>query len=146
MDEGGQDVHYLAEEMPHIMSMFLYQYSRRQLLVSMIRKVDPGPVDQQEEGQSPAKEAKVAGAEAQEGADDDTPSTQRRKDLDKAAEAADKLVKDFEYWSDIREVVRNGETLTAADDTKGWGEGWDGLDNSGPAGPPHTKKDDTGNR
>lgn len=143
MDEGGQDVHYLAEEMSHIMSMFLYQYSRRQLLVSMIWKVNPGPTDHRVEGQTTAKKDEIAGART-DAEEDDTPLTQHKKDLEKAVEAADKLVQELEYWSDIKEVVHNGETLTAADESKGWGEGWNGLDNSGPSGPPHTVKDDAG--
>lgn len=140
MDEGGQEVHYLADEIPHIMTMFMYQYSQRQLLAAMLRKVDPRSSDHRDEVDTKGKEPASAESDAptMEPSDDtiDALSEQKTDDLNKAIEAADKQIKDFEYWSDIKGMVQSGQSLTAADEEQGWGKGWDGLDKSGPGSSP----------
>ena len=130
MDEGGQDIHYLADEMPHIMSIFMYQYSRKQLLTGMLRKVDGSASDRRDEGSAKGKEPEVAEDQPSEAYAN--ASKERQADIRKAVEAADELLKDFEYWSDIKSVVQSGQSLTAADEEKGWDEGWQGIDRSGP--------------
>lgn len=119
MDDGREDLHYLADEMPHIMSMMMYQYSRRQLLVSMLKKVEAHPQDGDEQGKLKVSASPDIDA-------------QKSKDLRRAVEAADEQVKSFEYWSDVKKVVTKGQSLTAADPEHGWGKEWQGIDNSGP--------------
>lgn len=120
MDEGGDDLHYLANEMPHTMSMMMYQYSRRQLLVGMLQRVDAQPSSHGEE-EGKAKESAPPDIDAQ-----------RSSNLRRAVEAADDQVKSFEYWSDVKKVVTRGQSLSAADPAHGWGREWQGIDNSGP--------------
>lgn len=148
MQSGGQDLHYLAGEMPHIMSLFMYQYSRRHLLTAMLRRFDQESPDRSEthtpaEDASSAPQGVVRSDETPGAISNDVSADQRTKDLKKAIEAADEQVRHFEYWSDIRGVVQNGQSLTAADETHGWDSSWQGIDKSGPSSGPdalHTLK------
>ena len=53
----------------------------------------------------------------------------------KAVEAADDQCKQLEYWSDVRDMARDGEILRASEHAHGWDHGWQGLDMSGPDPP-----------
>lgn len=66
----------------------------------------------------------------EEGASEKT----RTNNLLKAINAADEEVKRLEYWSDIRRIAREGDAISAVDDSTTWpSDQWQGLDNSGPA-------------
>lgn len=141
MDEGGQDIHYLAEEMPHVMSLFMYQYTRRRLLASMLQKYDDAPPH------DPVKDVDLEGTgDTSSGSptpmdDRDEASIQRHRDIKQAIDAAEREIKNFEYWSDIRGVIQSGDTLNAADEGHGWDESWQGLDRSGPTTRPDALHD-----
>lgn len=56
---------------------------------------------------------------------------ERLDNLIRAAKAADGEVRKLEYWSDIRNIVDNGESLGPADEASGWEHGWEDIDRSG---------------
>lgn len=115
--QGGQDIYYLSDEMSHILSLFMFQYTRRQLLSRMLQKID---------------EAKEHRLEHQRKNQDEFEQEKQKIDnLLRAVQAAEDEVKALEYWSDIKHVVQKGETMSAADDDAGWGHKWQGLDQSG---------------
>ena len=117
LEQGGDDVYYLAEHMSHILSLFVFQYARRQLLARMLQKINE------------AREHRVEHQRRQE-----AESAQEKQKIDnllRAIKAAEEEVKALEYWSDIRDVVQKGETVSAADEGSGWDHGWQGVDQSG---------------
>lgn len=109
-----------CQQMPHIMSLFIFQFSRRKLLAKMTQKIGLTPKDE-EEGAGPA---------SPEGG----PRRRRNEDLTRAAHAADEQIRQLEFWSDIRRTVREGDSYGATDAEQGWGEDWQGVDESGPGG------------
>ncbi|KAL1648506.1 hypothetical protein SLS58_002261 [Diplodia intermedia] len=119
LDEGGEELYYLSEQMPTIMSLLVFQSSRRYLLSVLFRHF----------------EAASAHRDAHLERDEPESSPEGRKidNLVKALNAADEECRKLEYWSDIRRVTQRGETLGAVDASHGWGHGWEGLDDTGPA-------------
>ena len=117
LDEGGEDVYYLSEQMPHILSLFMFQYTRRQLLSKMLKKI------QESSEHRTAHEKKDEPENEQE--------KQKIDNLLRAVKAAEDEVKSLEYWSDIKHVAQKGETISATDGGSGWDERWQGLDQSG---------------
>ncbi|KAF1958136.1 hypothetical protein CC80DRAFT_408875 [Byssothecium circinans] len=120
IDQGGEELHYLAEQIPVIMSMLVFQNSRRQLLSTLTATIDAARSHRAEH-----KESKTPENEAEE---------RRINNLLRAVEAADAECKKLEYWSDIRVLVENGRAGNAVD-SGSWGKGWEGLDMSGPGHP-----------
>ncbi|KAH9892356.1 hypothetical protein F4778DRAFT_317782 [Xylariomycetidae sp. FL2044] len=114
------DLLQLQEYMHEIMSIFVFQASRKLLLSRLIQLHD----DEQ------AKEKKGK-----------APKTNNKlENLGQAIKHADEEVRRLEYWSDIKNMTENGESGGAVDRGKGWGEGWEGLDKSGAKG---VKEEDT---
>jgi hypothetical protein len=137
IDEGGEELHYLAEEVhnlpydhmayvltypqiPAIMSMLIFQNSRRQLLSTLTATIDAAQTHRESHQETGKPEN-----EAEE---------RRINNLLKAIEAADAECKKLEYWSDIRGLVEDGRAGNAMDEGS-WGPGWEGLDVSGPSHP-----------
>lgn len=121
IDQGGEDVFHLADEIPNILSLFLYQHSRRRLLSSMLRKMSAASDHREEHQRREAPEFK----------------NEKRKidDLLRAVKVTEKEVQRLEFWSDVRGIVRQGESFSAVADTGvvgedavGWDHGWAGLD------------------
>lgn len=121
IEESGEDLHYLAENIPAIMSMLVFQNSRRQLLTSLMNTFDAASAHREEH-----KKHGEAEDEAEE---------RRINNLLSAVKAADDECKKLEYWSDIRSMTENGETVGGADDAYGWSHKWEGVDPSGAAHP-----------
>lgn len=113
--------------MPSIMSMLVFQNSRRQLLANLTQMFDEAMEHLKEEPE-PSKQN-----EAGEGDQEDNKARERRIDnLKRAARAADDECKKLEYWSDIRNLTQNGKVPDATDPEKGWDpKRWEGLDGSG---------------
>lgn len=117
LDHAGDDFASLAGEMHEIMSLFIFQASRRLLLTRLahlhahtLRMIDEG---------------------------DSSEQLRRKADnLTAAIKHADEEVRKLEYWSDIKEMVVEGETKGAMEHCEGWDGRWRGLDTSGPAEPP----------
>lgn len=106
----------LQEEMHEIMSLFVFQASRRVLLTRLsqvhyetLKLIDEGVGTEQ--------------------------LRQKAHNLTSAIKHADEEVRRLEYWSDIKEMVVEGETNGAMNHGQGWDESWRGLDTSGPAEP-----------
>ncbi|KAK4981359.1 hypothetical protein LTR66_010055 [Elasticomyces elasticus] len=131
MDYGGDETYYLAEQMPNIMSLFIFQSSRRQLLATLMHRFDAASRHRHEHTQSER-------AESDE-------EKRRIDNLLRAVRVADEEVKRLEYWSDIRSMARHGEILGATDESRGWSaHGWQGLDSSGPASNERTAAKEAG--
>lgn len=126
IDEGGDELHYLADEVPHIMSLFVFQTSRRQLLTILSDKYDE------------LDELKWKSADERGNTDED--ANRRLEDLRNAMRVADSQCKKLEYWSDMKDAVGQGDTLTGVDEERGWSPE---LDESGP-NPDAVKEDDKG--
>ncbi|KAF1842925.1 uncharacterized protein K460DRAFT_418089 [Cucurbitaria berberidis CBS 394.84] len=117
IDDGGEELHYLAQQIPIIMSMLVFQNSRRQLLSTLMDRFDA---------------AKDHRAEHKKEDKPESETEERRIDnLLKAVEAADSECKKLEYWSDIRNLAEEGKAGEATDPSRGWDEKWQGLDGSG---------------
>lgn len=96
---GDDELVYLEENMPKIMSMLVFQNSRRQILQSLKDSADEA---QQHRDQHDAEHRPEG------------PKEKRRIDnLLKAAEAADKEIQGLEFWSDRKHVL---QTQDEADD------------------------------
>lgn len=125
VEEGGDELHYLAERMPDIMSLFVYQSSRRHLLAELLQRFDATTkrkeslADHTHDDEETKRKHDVAARQAD--------------NLLKAVNAADDQVKKLEYWSDIKSMAQRGQTLYATDD-KHWNQAkWQGLDPGSPA-------------
>ena len=101
LDQGGEELYYLADKMPKIMEDFIYQSSRRQLQTLLLQTLDDATRGQaQEEGKGKGKEA----------SDPDLVARKRKIDnLLKAVHTAGVHVNDEEYWSDLRARATSSE-------------------------------------
>ncbi|PSK42362.1 hypothetical protein B9Z65_4276 [Elsinoe australis] len=125
-----EELYYLEEEMPHIMSMLMFQNSRRELLQMLMDDLATVSAHREEHK---AEDKKEGDREAK-----------RINNLLKATDAADKQVKRLEYWSDIRTMVREGRTATAVDGSEWSRENWQGIDTSGPLSNDHSDAKEPG--
>lgn len=118
------DLEPLEREMHEIMSLFVFQTARR-VLLSRLMQVHDDVQDELEQGKG-----------------GDVESLRRKVEHLKAAiKHADEEVKRLEYWSDMKEMVVEGEVKGAIDHSQGWNEErWQGLDNTGPAHPSPPEK------
>jgi hypothetical protein len=115
----GDDLFHIKECMHEIMKMFIFQASRK-ILVSHLHKAYNELAEQVEEHADD---------------DDNTQLTPKRRleHLSAALGHADEEVRKLEYWSDVKEMAENGETIHGVDKTHGWQEKeWEGVDASGP--------------
>jgi hypothetical protein len=118
LGQGGEELHYLAENMEHIMKLLIFQNSRRQLLSILMHEFEAAEQHRDEH----EAEGKAEGEEEKRHIDN----------LLRAVDAADDQCKQLEYWSDVRDMTRDGEILKASEGTHGWDHSWQGLDASGP--------------
>ena len=110
------DHSYLQENMHEIMTLFVFQASRRLLLTRLIQTYDETTEKLEKDG-------------------DDETLRNKNKDLEGAVKNADEEVRKLAYWSDVKRMAESGETHGAAETGKGWGQAWQGVDQSGPAEP-----------
>ncbi|KAI1123964.1 hypothetical protein F5Y10DRAFT_250719 [Nemania abortiva] len=108
------DLLHLQNYMHEIMSMFVFQTSRKTLLARLTQLHDDENVTG---GASKGKSA----------------TTSKAGNLAEAIRHADEEVRRLEYWSDIKGMAENGEAVCAVDQ-KQWDSGWQGLDKSGAKG------------
>jgi len=114
--EKTDDLYYLQEYMHEIMRMFIFQASRRLLLTHLLKIFNEASEQQKKSSEEEVDPAKK----------------RRLEYLEAAVKHADEEVKKLEFWSDVKNMAQKGQTLGAADASKGWDESWAGLDNSGP--------------
>jgi hypothetical protein len=110
--EGLQDI------MHDIMSIFVFQASRRVLLSKLAEVHDKAVAEQ--------KKRTVTDPELD----------RRVKHLAAAIEHADEEVRRLEYWSDVKGMAEEGDSKGAVDQKQGWDPSWRGVDKSGPPPPP----------
>ncbi|KAK3054561.1 hypothetical protein LTR09_004290 [Extremus antarcticus] len=119
VDEGGDELFYLSDRMPQIMSLFLFQSSRRQLLTDLLQRYDET---------SKRKQSLVSHSHDDSKTQKDHDAETRRADnLMRAVKAADEQVKKLEYWSDIKGMAQRGDTLHKSEGGHWNGEKWQGL-------------------
>ena len=101
LGQGGDELYYLADNMPKIMEDFIYQSSRRQLQTLLLQTLDDATRSQkQEEGKGKGKEV----------SDPDLIARKRKIDnLLKAVHTAGVHVNDQDYWSDLRARATSSE-------------------------------------
>ncbi|KAH8900998.1 hypothetical protein GQ53DRAFT_520 [Thozetella sp. PMI_491] len=116
LENGEDDLAHLQEEMHEIMSLFVFQASRRVLLSRLAQLHD----------------------QAKKALHDDEPSPRmerRAENLAAAVKHADEEVRKLEYWSDVKGMAKEGESEGAVDQRRGWDSTWQGVDRSGPSEP-----------
>lgn len=161
LEHADDNLEGLAGAMHDIMSMFIFQASRRAMLARLTEVYDK-TVEERERKEKDEKEEKGKGKSTDDKA---TPPTdgamsspasppplspeelqekqsRREENLHQAVKRADEEVRRLEYWSDVKEMVIEGETKDAVSTKKGWDPSWQGVDNSGPAQPPAPSHDD----
>ncbi|KAI0812154.1 hypothetical protein GGR55DRAFT_615048 [Xylaria sp. FL0064] len=106
------DLLHLQDYMHEIMSMFVFQTSRKTLLARLTELYDVTSKKKKEK----------------------SIRTSKTENLAEAIKHADEEVRRLEYWSDIKGMAENGETVGAVDHKQGWDSCWQGLDNSGAKG------------
>lgn len=118
--DNAMDLPALQHEMHEIMSLFIFQASRRQLLSYLMRK----------------HQETVEGLGEKENKDK-AALLQRKKALDAAIKHADEEVRKLAYWSDVKQMADGGELSDPMDAERGWHEAkaYQGLDRSGPVEP-----------
>lgn len=119
VQNASDEIYYLQEQIPDIMARLVFQNSRRHLLEILMEEVH------------------AASAHREEHTAQAKPESDREKsridNLLKAVDAADREVRRLEYWSDIRRMVRKGETEGPTDNSSSWpSKDWQGLEASGP--------------
>lgn len=104
--------------MTEILSLFIFQASRRQLLARLLDTFAKA---------SDHLKNRIDGEE-------ETGDVERRRvdSLEKALRVADEQVRRLEYWSDVKEMAQDGETQGAVDPVQEWGPEWQGVDTSQP--------------
>jgi hypothetical protein len=108
----------LQNIMHEIMSIFVFQASRRVLLSKLAAVYDKAVAEQKKETEpNPELDRKV-------------------KHLAAAVEHADEEVRRLEYWSDVKGMAEEGDSKGAVDQKQGWDPSWRGVDKSGPPPPP----------
>jgi hypothetical protein len=118
--EFGTDLAQLQHEMHEVMSLFVFQTSRKILLSRLTQIYDETTQQLEQKDNAHLRERKVA--------------------LEAAIKHADEETRKLAYWSDIKQMAENGETEGAVDGHKGWdGGAWQGVDQSGPAQPNNGK-------
>ncbi|KAI1421546.1 hypothetical protein F5Y12DRAFT_699573 [Xylaria sp. FL1777] len=113
IDNCTDDLLHLQDYMHEIMSMFVFQTSRKTLLARLTQLYD--------DVTSRAKKGKST-------------RTAKAENLAEAIKHADEEVRKLEYWSDIKGMAEDGEAVRAVDQQCGWDSGWQGLDKSGAKG------------
>ena len=104
LDQGGEELFYLADAIPEIMEMFVHQTSRRQLQTYLLHALDEATKTGEEDNgngkQKPEKDS-----------DTDNDTKKRKTDnLLKAVHAAGVHVNDLAFWSDLRARTTASET------------------------------------
>ncbi|KAI4113967.1 MAG: hypothetical protein LQ345_005167 [Seirophora villosa] len=108
--QGGEELHYLADNMGEIMGLLIYQTSRQQLLDHILDTLDRAKEDLQQNTAS------------EKAADDDEkdPSSLHRTidNLSRALAASQSSLRELDYWKDAPESsMRGRSTLTVAPPT-----------------------------
>ncbi len=102
-----------------IMSLFIFQNSRRQLLALLIRESESASSQREEH--------------AQRGKNESADEQKRIDNVLQAVKAAEEQVKKLEFWSDVRDLTRDGQLYEVAEFKDEWEHNWQVQDTSEPA-------------
>ncbi|KAG5928988.1 hypothetical protein E4U42_007485 [Claviceps africana] len=116
------DLSALQDEMHEIMSIFVFQASRRQLLAHLMRQYDQ--VVRRLEENDPRNDEELV---------------QRREALEGAVKHANEEVSRLAYWSDIKKMAESGDLRLSLNEDQNWLDTRPGLDGSGPDAPDRGK-------
>ncbi|KAK6076125.1 meiotically up-regulated 65 protein [Seiridium cupressi] len=154
---GTDDLLRLQDYMHEIMSIFVFQASRK-LLLSRLMELHDGytyqnqrsspsdgstpeaepPIIRLQSLQSPTQKEQQKSRsnipEAPETEEEKSKLENKAKNLAVAIKHADEEVRRLEYWSDVKDMAEGGEAAGAVADDKGWEERWGGIDRSGGIG------------
>ena len=98
VEQGGDELFYLAEKMPEIMAMFVHQTSCRQLQSFLLQALDE------------ATKMNSKGKDKEESDSNDINARNNKTDnLLKAINAAGVHINDLHYWSDLRDRATSSE-------------------------------------
>lgn len=100
--DGGDEIHYLSDNMSEIMSSLVFQNSRRQILEQLKDAADEA---QKHRDQHDAEDRPEGDAEKR-----------RIDNLLKAAGTADQQIDGLEYWSDRKHVLQTDDDTAEGDD------------------------------
>src|ERR1700760_3920448 len=103
--------------MPKIMSYFFYESSCRRLLAILTDSINTAKAHREEHSQRNEPE--------------DENESRKIESLLKAANSVDDECKKLQYWSDVRDLAKNGRTVSATDDLPGLEHESKGLDSGG---------------
>jgi len=115
VDGAGEDLHHLADETAHIMSMLMFQHSRRTLLARLVQKLDERLTGTgSEAGTAPKDKAKMVEPPTAE--HDDVDVEKRKTEyLKNVVVVLDGEIRKMEYWSDLVEIAKEGKGLGTAE-------------------------------
>ncbi|KAK4236727.1 hypothetical protein C8A03DRAFT_45313 [Achaetomium macrosporum] len=116
LENAQEELEGLQQIMHEIMSLFVFQASRRILLSRLTEVYDKVAAERKKENGSNAK------------------IDRRVNNLAAAVKHADEEVRRLEYWSDVKSMAEEGDSK-GADHKQGWDPTWRGLDKSGPSAP-----------
>ncbi|KAK8045140.1 meiotically up-regulated protein [Apiospora rasikravindrae] len=122
----------LQNHMHEIMSIFVFQASRRLLLTRLMGIHDD--VVRKLEEQKRAGKNKAEGHDENPNDQPDSNLEVKVKNLAAAVTHADEEVRRLEYWSDVKGMAEGGESGGAVAGDRGWEGGWEGVDQSGAIG------------
>lgn len=108
IDTAQDELYYLADRMPEIMSLFIYQSSRRQLLADLLHRFDETNKKQQDLSAHKHDDDEKAQQEHEA-------ASKHAENLINAVHAADEQVKKLEFWSDIKVMAQHGDLLEEAE-------------------------------
>ena len=100
LEQGGDELFYLAEKMPEIMAVFVHQTSCRQLQSYLLQILDETTSDRKDKDDGNGKE---------DSGTDLTAQKLKTDNLLKAINAAGVHINDLHYWSDLRDRATSSE-------------------------------------
>ena len=100
LEQGGDELFYLAEKMPEIMAIFVHQTSCRQLQSYLLQILDETTSDRKDKDDGNGKE---------DSGTDLTAQKLKTDNLLKAINAAGVHINDLHYWSDLRDRAISSE-------------------------------------
>lgn len=122
----------LQNHMHEIMSIFVFQASRRLLLTKLMGIHDEAAKKLEE--QKKAGKAKEDGSNNEDVESFDSELEVKVANLAAAVTHADEEVRRLEYWSDVKGMAESGGSDGAVAGDRGWQGGWEGVDQSGAIG------------
>ncbi len=120
LQHADDDLVHLQDEMHEIMSLFVFQASRRVLMSRLAQAHDDA-------------------VQRRDGDGAGNPAARERVDsLSAALKHAEEEVSRLQYWSDVKAMAEGGDAKGAVDGKQALDAGWPGEDKSGPSPPSAT--------